>query len=76
MIHTFHIDSSNPFAKSLIDFLATLDFVKHENNSVSEFELSDEQLEIINERRENRISGKSTTHSWDEVKDFARNKKG
>jgi len=32
MIHTFHIDDSNPRAKAFLEFVRTLDFVKKENS--------------------------------------------
>ncbi|MBL1281180.1 MAG: hypothetical protein COA33_012955 [Fluviicola sp.] len=33
MIHTFHIDDSNPRAKALLEFVRTLDFVKKETST-------------------------------------------
>lgn len=38
--------------------------------SNKEFLLSDKLLKALNERRKNRLSGKSKTHSWEEVKEF------
>ncbi|MES2588267.1 MAG: hypothetical protein V4622_04750 [Bacteroidota bacterium] len=55
MIHTFQIDSTNPVAKTLIEFLKTLDFVKSTDKSEitdEEFELSKEQKEAIDEALE------------------------
>lgn len=37
-----------------------------------EFTLTEEHLQILNERRSNRMSGKSTIHSWEDVKTFAK----
>lgn len=37
-------------------------------------ELSDEELAILDKRRENRLSGKSKTHPWPEVKNRILNK--
>jgi len=37
-----------------------------------EFTLTKKHLEILNERRLNRMSGKSTTHSWEDVKAYAK----
>jgi len=72
--HTFHIDDSSDQAQALLDFLRTLEFVKEEEN---EFVLTDEHLAILQERRNNRMSGKSQTHSWSEVKDsFGKRKAG
>ncbi|PHR22263.1 MAG: hypothetical protein COA38_18240 [Fluviicola sp.] len=72
MLHTFHIDDSNDKAKALLDFLRTLEFVKEDNN---EFVLTEKHLAILEERRSDRLSGKTQTHSWDDVKDFAENRK-
>lgn len=72
MLHTFHIDDSNDKAKALLDFLRTLEFVKEDNK---EFVLTEKHLAILEERRSDRLSGKTQTHSWDDVKDFARNRK-
>lgn len=72
MVHTFHIDDSNEKAKALLEFLRTLEFVKEDS---SEFVLTEQHLEILEERRSDRMSGKTQTHSWDDVKDFARNRR-
>jgi len=72
MVHTFHIDDSNDKAKALLEFLRTLDFVKEADG---EFVLSERHLEILEERRFDRQSGKSNTYSWEDVKAFARTRK-
>ncbi len=39
MIHTFHIDDSNPKAKAFLEFVRTLDFVKKEiSTSIPEWQ--------------------------------------
>jgi len=73
MTYTFHIDSSSEKAKALLYFLRTLDFVKEEDNN--DFMLTEEHMTILKERRNNRMSGKSKTYSWDEVKDSIGKKK-
>lgn len=75
MTHVFRIDDSNPYAKSVVEFLKTLDFVKEDLNETSEFNLTDEHLKILDERRNDRITNNSKTHSWEDVKEFARHKK-
>ena len=76
MEHTFYIqDSSNPKVKAFLDYIRTLDFVKEITLENQDFILSEEHLEILNKRRTDRIEGKSMTHSWEDVKDFARNRK-
>jgi hypothetical protein len=39
-----------------------------------EYEFTTEDIRILDERREKRLSGESTTHSWDEVKKAITNK--
>ncbi len=71
MVHTFTIDESSDKARALLEYLRTLEFVKEE--STEEFALSDEQLEILKERRANHLSGKSKSYSLDEVMNFLDN---
>tara|TARA_R110002050_G_scaffold297524_1_gene459104 strand:+ start:423 stop:653 length:231 start_codon:yes stop_codon:yes gene_type:complete len=66
MTHTFHIDGSSQKAKALLEFLRTLEFVKEVEQS--DVVLTDEQLRIVEERRNNRLNGTSTTQSWQDVK--------
>jgi hypothetical protein len=72
MIRTVHIDDTNLGAKALLDYLSTLDFVKVETN---DFELTEEHISILNQRRDDHLAGKSKSHSWDEVKERARSAK-
>lgn len=65
MIRTFRIDDSTDKGKALLEYLATLDFVYEEENT---YTLSEEQISIVEERRENRVKGKSKTHSWDKIR--------
>jgi hypothetical protein len=69
MIHTLHIDDSNPKAKIFLEFIKTLDFINVQSEG---FTLTEEHLQIVNQRRENRIAGNTTTHSWEDVKGFAK----
>jgi len=64
-MRTIQIDDSTNKGKALLEYLFTLDFVKADE---SDFVLTERHREILNERRENRISGKSKTYSWEEVK--------
>lgn len=66
MTHHFSIDGTSDKAKALLEYLRTLEFVKEE---LDEFELTDIHRDILEERRTNRMTGKSQTYSWDEVKD-------
>lgn len=76
MEHIFRIsDSSNPKVTAFLNYIRTLDFVKEDKVENQEFVLTEEHLEILNERRTDRLEGKSKTHSWEEVKDFARNRR-
>lgn len=71
-MRTVQIDDSTSKGKALLEYLLTLDFVKaHDSDAV----LTERHAEILNERRENRMSGKSETYSWEEVKNSLGNKK-
>lgn len=71
-MRTVQIDDSTSKGKALLEYLLTLDFVKADD---SDFVLTERHREILNERRENRMSGKSKTYSWEEVKNSLGNKK-
>ncbi len=70
-MRTVQIDDSTSKGKALIAYLLTLDFVKEED---SDFVLTDEHRQILNERRENRMTGKSKTYTWNEIKASLGNK--
>ncbi len=44
-------------------------------NQQTEFKLSQEQLQILEEERKNHLEGKSQTYTWEEVKRFVRRNK-
>lgn len=62
---TIQIDDSTNKGKALLEYLLTLDFVKIEKD---EFVLTEEQLEVLDERRKKHLSGESKSYSWDEIK--------
>jgi hypothetical protein len=59
MIRTFHIDDSLPAAKSLLEFLKTLEFVKEEG----EAQLSEEQVNAIEKGLKSIRKNGGTEHS-------------
>ena len=71
MTYTFHIDDSSEKAKALLEFLRTLDFVKEDSKQ----NLTKEHMAIAEQRRANRMSGKSKTYSWNDIKDSIGEKK-
>ena len=76
MAITFHIDDiSNPKAKAFLEYIKTLEFVIIDRAESQEFTLTEEHLQILNERRTDRLTGNSKTSSWEEVKEFARSRK-
>jgi len=62
---TVRIDDSTKKGKALLNYIMTLDFVEVEND---DYQLSDDQLRIIEERRGKYLSGESNHQSWEEVK--------
>lgn len=71
MKYLFSIDDSSQDAQALLTYLRSLKFVKEENLS---YELTDEHLAILNERKASYLSGKSEGFSIDEIESFVRNK--
>lgn len=76
MVYTFHIDDiSNPKAKAFLEYIKTLEFVIIDRAESPEFTLTEEHLQILNQRRADRLEGNSKTSSWEEVQEFARSRK-
>ncbi len=64
------LDIQDGKALAFLNFIQSLDFVtinSEESANEKEFVLSDEQLNLLEERRNDRMQGKSQTYSWDEV---------
>ena len=64
------LDIQDGKALAFLNFIQSLDFVtikSEESANEKEFVLSDEQLNLLEERRNDRMQGKSKTYSWDEV---------
>ncbi len=70
MLLTLDIDTKSNKAKAFVDFIKTLDFIKfYEDNDIEDFTLSDEQIKILDERKQKHIKGISKSYSWNELKD-------
>jgi hypothetical protein len=64
------LDIQDGKALAFLNFIQSLDFVtikSEESAKEKEFVLSDEQLNLLEERRNDRMQGKTQTYSWDEV---------
>ncbi len=62
---TVRIDDSTSKGKALLEYILTLDFVEVHND---DFVLTEEHIQILDERRKKHVSGESKSYSWDEVK--------
>jgi hypothetical protein len=62
---TVHIDDSTSKGKALLEYILTLDFVEVDKD---DFVLTEEHIQILDERRKKHLSGESKSYSWDEVK--------
>ena len=70
MIITIDIDTTNKKARAFIDFIKTLDFIKiKEKEDPSAYELTQQQINILEERKQRHIKKESKSYSWDEIKD-------
>ena len=64
------LDIQDGKALAFLNFIQSLDFVtikSEESANEKEFVLSDEQLNLLEESRNDRMQGKSQTYSWEEV---------
>jgi hypothetical protein len=71
------LDIQDGKALAFLNFVQSLDFVtinSEESANEKEFVLSDEQLKLLEERRNDRMQGKSQTYSWDEVVSSLKNR--
>lgn len=71
------LDIQDGKALAFLNFVQSLDFVtinSEESANEKDFVLSDEQLNLLEERRNDRIQGKSQTYSWDEVTSLLKNR--
>lgn len=76
MQHTFHItDTSDPAAKAFMAYIRTLSFIREDTSADMEYALSQENIEILEERRNDRLEGKSQVHSWEDVQNFVKSRK-
>jgi len=71
MILTLNIDTESSKGKAFLEFIKTLDFVTVE--TADEFVLTDEQTQILNERKENHINKISKSYTWEEVQEKIKN---
>jgi predicted transcriptional regulator len=69
---TISISEYDDKAKALMEYLKTLDFITIEETSVSEYELSEEELEALNRGLKDIDEGR--VYSDEEVKKRIRNK--
>ncbi len=67
MTHTFHInDEKNPKAIAFLEYIRTLDFIEFDEEM--DYQLSDEQISLVKERREKYSSNHQQSSTWEEVK--------
>ena len=70
---TIDIDITNNKALALLNYIKTLDFIKiQEKEDTQEYSLSDEQIQIVEDRKQKHISNKSKSYKWDEIKEELR----
>lgn len=64
MTHVFRIEDSNPYAKSVVEFLKTLDFVKEDKieNNIKASKLTSAQKKAIDQGLSQIENGQTITH--------------
>ncbi len=66
---TIDIDPNNIKALALLEYIRTLDFIKiQEKESSKDYSLSDEQISILEERKDNHLKSSSKSYDWEELK--------
>jgi len=69
MLITLDIDANSKKAKAFIDFIKTLDFIKiKEKATPDEYVLTQEQINLLEERKQRHIKKESKSYTWDEIK--------
>ena len=70
---TIDIDTSNNKAQAFINFIKTLDFIKiKEREYPEEYDLTEKQINTLEERKQKHINKESESYSWDEIKEELR----
>jgi hypothetical protein len=72
---TLDIQDNNAIA--FLNYIKSLDYVtikSEEYDSVKPYELTEEQLNRVEERRVERLNGVSRTHSWESLKEELKNR--
>ena len=72
---TLDIQDNNAIA--FLNYIKSLDYVtikSEEYDSIKPYELTEEQLNRVEERRVERLNGVSKTHSWESIKEELKNR--
>ncbi len=66
---TIDIDITNNKALALLNYIRTLEFISiSEKDNITEHALTDEQTDMLNERKQKHLSGESKSFSWNDIK--------
>lgn len=66
---TIDIDITNNKALALLNYIRTLEFINiNEKDNITEHALTDEQTNMLNERKQKHLSGESKSFSWSDIK--------
>lgn len=65
------IDVSNGKALALLNYIRTLDFIKiqEKDSDTDEYSLSDDQIQVLEQRKEYHTKNKSKSHNWEDIKE-------
>ena len=72
---TLDIQDNNAIA--FLNYIKSLDYVtikSEEYDSIKPYELTEEQLNRVEERRVERLNGVSKTHTWESIKEELKNR--
>ncbi len=70
MEFTVDIDITNNKALAFINYIRTLDFISiKEKEKLAEYSLTNQQIQILEDRKKKHKNNESKSYSWDEIKE-------
>ncbi len=69
MKFTIDIDITNNKALAFLNYIRTLEFISiKEKDSTTEYILTEEQTDLLRERKQKHLNGESKSYSWNDIK--------
>lgn len=73
LIMKLTIKIENKKARAFVDFIKTLEFIQIiEEDAKVEYELNQDQIEMLEERKQKHLSNESKSYDWDDIQNELR----